>query len=118
MKIMIPFEISEDFISDVLCTAFEGGSTYWINDITNKSTEPKSMYFSESVAKGDTIIIQDNEDYKEHTLNAEIFCKGYERYVKYCMKRGWEVYYDTCDIDGEVADMIIQFAIFNDLIFG
>lgn len=118
MQIMIPITITEEFIADVICTAFEGGSNYWIQDVTNLSENPKSQYFSESVAKGDTILITDNEDGTDHPLNAEIFCKGYEQYVKFCISKGREVYYDPCDIDSEVADMILQFALFNDIIFG
>ena len=118
MQVMIPFKITEDFIADVLCTAFEGGSNYWINNIENTSENPKSQYFSECVAKGDTIIITDNEDYKEYPLNSKIFARGYKRYVQFCIREGREIYYDPCDIDSEIADVILQFALFNDIVFG
>lgn len=118
MKIMIPFEIKEEFISDVLSTAFSGGSNYWIEDIKNLSNDPKSHHFSRSVAQGDTLEIIDNEDYKVHKLDKDIFAEGYKRYAEFCLKKGIQVYSDPCDIDSQVADMILQFAIFNDLIFG
>lgn len=118
MQIMIPFEITEEFVSDVLCTAFEGGSVYWISSMSNLSPEPKSQYFSESVAKGDTIEIIDNEDHKVYKLDFNTFAEGYKRYVDYCLKNGREVYSDPCDIDAEVADIILQFALFNEIIFG
>lgn len=118
MKIMIPFEIKEEFISDVLSTAFNGGSNYWIEDIKNLSESPKSYYFSKSVAQGDTLEIIDNEDYKVHKLDKNIFAEGYKRYAEFCLKKGIQVYSDPCDIDSQVADMILQFAIFNELIFG
>ena len=81
MKIMIPFEIKEDFIADVLSTAFNGGSNYWIEDITNLSECPKSQYFSKSVAQGDTLEILDNEDYKVHKLDKNIFAEGYRKFL-------------------------------------
>ena len=118
MKIMIPFEITEEFIADVLNTAFSGGSTYWIEDIKNTSDKPKSHYFSKSVAQGDTLEITDNEDYRIYKLDKNIFAEGYRRYVEFCLKRKMTVYYDPSDIDSIEADMILQFAIFNEIVFG
>lgn len=118
MQIMIPFEITKEFVSDILCTALEGGSNYWIAEVRNLSDNPKSQYFSESVAKGDTIEIMDNEDNNVYKLDFNTLAEGYRRYVFYCLKNGREVYSDPCDIDAEVADIILQFALFNEIVFG
>lgn len=118
MQIMIPFEITKEFVSEVLCTAFEGGSNYWIADVRNLSDKPKSQYFSISVAKGDTIEIIDNEDHKAYKLDFNTLAEGYKRYVDYCLKNGRQVYSDPCDIDAEIADIILQFALFNEIVFG
>lgn len=118
MQIMIPFEITKEFVSDVLCTALSfGGSSYWIAEIRNLSDNPKSELFSESVAEGDTIEIMDNEDNKKYKLDFNTFAVGYIRYVTYCLQNGKQVFSDPCDIDAEVADTILQFALFDNIVF-
>lgn len=118
IQIKIPFNITDEFIEDVLCTAFEGGSNYWIYDVKNTNTSPSSHYFSTSVANGDTLIIIDNENFKEHTLDKYIFAEGFKRYVENSIARGFDFYTDPCDIDSGIADEILQYAVFKDIIFG
>lgn len=116
MTVNIPFRITEQFMADVLCTCFEGGSNYWIEDVTNLSNNPKSQYFSESFAKGDklSILVED----LIYELSHQRFVKGFRLYVKHCIENKLPVYTDPCDIDGEIADMILQFALFSELVYG
>lgn len=118
MIVNVPFKITEEFMSDVICTAFEGGSNYWIEDVRNLSKEPKAIHFSESFAKGDELEILAYDDDVEYTLTHKKFLKGYKLYVKHCTEKHLPVYTDPCDIDSDVADMILQFALFNELVYG
>lgn len=118
MKIMIPFELTEKYIGDVLYTAFSGGSNYWIDSVKTIDNPHDDQYPSECVAKGGTIEVVDNEYYKAHILNAEIFAKGFQKYADFCIKRGREICFNSWEVDAEISDIILQFTLFSDIIFG
>lgn len=124
-KIDVPFEITQEFIDDVLCTAFEGGITHWCDKVVVRDNDYKGgEYASEVVSRGGVvdIVVDDGEfididEYKEG-LNLERFINGYKLYTQWCLDRKIEILTDPAEIDAEIADIIVQFAVFGEIIFG
>lgn len=115
-KVSVPFEITKEYVEDVICTCFEGGSTYWIDKVTCDKCLP-GKYYSEYITNDEIIIIV--ADGKEYPLDLDLFIKGLRRYIKFCIKNGREVnVFDTSDMDADICDSILQFALFGDIIYG
>lgn len=125
--VQVPFEITEEFVSDVLTSAFEGGSNYWIqwNGFKVVKDIKGIVHLSEVVAKGGIVSILPDEDpgiegHEEGTpfkLDRDIFVQGFQRYIEFCMKHGRAIQVDPGDIDANEADLILQLALFNDEVF-
>jgi hypothetical protein len=136
ITIQIPFTINQEFVDDIMCTAFEGGINYWcdgaeiIEKINGKSDRKGQDYLHGVISRGGTIRLlvepfEDNctmsEKYPnsaEYVLTLDKFVEGYKKYIEWAMKNNMTVYTDTCDIDAGISDNIIQFALFNDIVFG
>ena len=131
----VSIDITDEFVEDVIVTMFEGGSTYWIDhvecDIQNK---PKGMPVSEWITKqllaDKEIKIIDNEFGDEVVLTIDKFIIGLGEWVKeYPERVSFESIFvnetherllmiDAGNIDANEADLILQFAVFNGVVFG
>jgi hypothetical protein len=111
---------SED-INDIITAALEGGINYWCNE-AEVVGEYLGEYASEQISKGGTIILHDAESEDTWELNLEKLLRGIELAIEEEYLADYEWYdadsIDTCQIDADVADAIIQFAIFEEIIFG
>lgn len=119
IKIETTIKLSDEDINDLMVCALEGGINYWCNLATAKFV-PEGVeydYLSELISKGGVIELTDAEDVSEKwDLNLSKFLNGVK---EVCKIRG---FYSGQDLinnhDAEVADMIIQFALFNEIVFG
>lgn len=114
-------KVTQDDIDDIMCTALEGGICYWccraevVGDYLGE-------FASEQIARGGTLKLYDSEEDEVYWLNLDKLLNGiklaYEGnyYSDYDWCDGAEL--DCCQIDAEVADVIIQLALFNDVIYG
>lgn len=119
--ISIPFEIDQEFVDGVMSSAFCDGICYWCERIDVKDNDYKgTKYASEVIARGGTIIIvTDEEDgNREFELDLDKLIEGYRKYAESRVNRGIKFYTDPCDIDSVEADIIVQYAIFGEVIFG
>lgn len=116
--------LTSENIDDIMCSALEGGITYWCTAASLGDNEDYlGEFISEQISRGGTLKLYDNEEEKWHVLTLEKFLRGISlasthRYA------GNNVYkwidrgeFDTGNIDGEAADAIIQYALFNDIIY-
>ncbi len=107
--------INDEFIDDVMCSALEGGVNYWCMGIKVVNDDYKGRdCASDVISQGGSIIFFDENDENCGTLTKEKFIKGAERYLSECI-RDVE---DAGDIDGGGADEIVQYALFNELVYG
>lgn len=139
-KYIITEEINttEEDLTDIICTAFEGGIGHW-GCVDNTKSEwkdkPDDMPVSEFVSKllisGKEITIFDAELEEDElteediwTLNLEKLLSGIKKYIEAsrpsclytaCLNQG---NVDAFNIDIEDADCIIQYALFGELTFG
>ena len=114
-------KVTAEDIDDIMCSALEGGINYWcckaevVGDYLGE-------YPSVQISRGGTLKLHDAEEDEVYELTLEKFLNGIELAIQhnYFAEYGWcngnEL--DTCQVDAEVADCIIQLALFDDVIFG
>ena len=76
---------------------------------------------SEEISRGGTLRLHDAESDDAWDLNMEKFCNGFRLWLENGCDRYGAVNaprVDTSEIDGDMADMIIQCAIFGEVIYG
>lgn len=107
-------------IDDIMCAALEGGITGWCR-AAKLVGKMLGEYAHEQIARGGSLMLYDAESSDKWELTLDKFLRG----LALAIESGASVtidaesgYIDTSDVDAECADMIIQFALFGDLVFG
>ena len=117
----INVKVTAEDIDDIMATALEGGINYWCNK-ANVHGQYLGEYASEQISRGGTLKLHDMEENRNHLLTRNGLLKGIAKaieggyYADYNWHNGSEI--DTCQVDAEVADVIIQLALFDDVIYG
>lgn len=121
LTIQKTLNITEEDIDDIMCTALEGGVTNWCSR-AKVVGEYLGEYGHEQIARGGKLLLYDMVEDKEYELTLEDLLKGIKMAVQegYYENYGWFTgsSLDTCNIDAEVADVIIQFALFEEVVYG
>lgn len=110
----------EEFLSDILITAVEGGTGYWAQ-VSNYNHTPAAnahVTLHEYHEEDDEGIIP------QHLVDLDTIEKGLDLYLSFLKDRvdaTWREYMaanlqnDAGDFDAEDADVIVQFAIFGEI---
>jgi hypothetical protein len=109
--------ISEEDLADLMVAALEGGINYWAGQCTVVEKVEGKEYSSDVVAYGGSVLISNADDERETwTLTTSKLIKG----VVYAMKHyEYESAEDLMDShDAETADVIVQFALFDEIVYG
>lgn len=126
IEIAYQVEFTNEDINDIMATALEGGITYWCGRVEVKDKDLKGQeYASDVISHDGTLLIYDSEDEDEvWELTREKFINGLKKFLQLCDKE----YFKSIDysireldismIDAEDADIIIQYALFNEIVFG
>ena len=117
---IINFSLTEEDIDDIMDAAFYG-INYWCCDAEVVGAY-LGDYASEQISRGGTIKLHDAESDDVWELTLEKFLNG----VKLWIENGDDEYgavgtdgkVDVCKIDAAMADIIIQYAIFEEIVFG
>ena len=122
-------KITNEDIDDIVSTALEGGINYWCSK-ASVIGEYLGEYASDQISRGGELILKLREPVEgepdEYVLSREKLLNGIKAYLLNPNKpyniiglldKG-ELYLETANVDAEVADMIIQYAIFNEIVFG
>ena len=122
ITINIPFEIDQEFVDDVMCTALEGGISYWakILDVDVKNVTEKYEYLSDAVSRGAVIHfgdVEEEEDDSNWFFGLDEFIKGVTLYLQ---RKGHalEPQTDPGYIDVDHADVIVQLGLFGEVVYG
>lgn len=118
-KAHVTVGITQEDVEFAIVTSFEGGSNYWLAVNSSKPwwtdkphDEPLSMWASQLLLEGKTIYLCDREDSEEQwELTLKKLINGFSKYIaRYGMNRDkW---------DADTADSIIQYALFDKLVYG
>ena len=127
LKVTMEHEFTIQDICDLMVTALEGGINYWCRKAEKKlnsdgtyfgvaeEDQNKVDYASDLIAYNGTLILYDAESDDKWELTLDKFLEGIKRQ---CINRSIALSdlldnHDACD-----ADCIVQYAIFNELVFG
>jgi ABC-type phosphate transport system substrate-binding protein len=121
LPIVIVLQITEEDIEDIVDTALDCGIFYWC-ERAKYTSDPCGDTDGKHLINGGTILFYDNEDGSETELTLDKLLDGIDKWVA----KGYDRYHavqsdgtlDTCEIDAEMADIIFQFALFGDIIYG
>jgi hypothetical protein len=119
--------VSKEDIDDIMCSALEGGVTYWC-DRCEVVGEYKGKYASEQISGYGELRFHVIEEFEEgidtYELNKEKFLKGLQKWIDeegaydaIGCDDGQFLYLDTGNIDGNTADSIIQYALFGEIVY-
>lgn len=118
-KIDVEIRISNEDIDDIMVCALEGGINYWCGKCEVVG-DYLGEYASDQISRGGELILYDIEDEDEHwKLNKGKLLKGIRMYIEngyYNIVNNGKI--NAYEIDAEVADCIIQYALFGGIIFG
>lgn len=124
MKIELNIIITNEDIDDIVCTAIEGGINYWCGEIEVVG-ELLGEYTSDQISRGGELILHVIENPNENwILNKEKLLYGIEKYITEYMTYGtWDNILDgnkidVSYVDALIADVIIQHALFDEIVFG
>ena len=121
MEIKTTLTVTEEDIDDIMVSALEGGITYWCGK-AKVVGEYLGEFASEQIARNGKLLLYDMVEDAEYELSREDLLKGIKMAVEegYYDNYGWcdGHHLDTCQIDAEVADVIIQLALFEEVIYG
>lgn len=123
MKLELEVVVTQEDIDDIMAGALEGGINYWCGE-TEVVGNYLGEYASEQISRGGQLILHDIEEDETYTLDREKFMKGLKMYFEkphpydILEEIDNKLKIDTCNADGTVCDMIIQYALFDDIVFG
>jgi hypothetical protein len=124
--VTVPVELDDQFIEDMVVTAFEGGSNYWVDHVQinhpageKMKGEPVSTWAASALNLGGNVVVFVREEGDSHdcppvTMTKEMLVSGIQTWINN----------HTCspealmDYDADDADCVLQYAVFGELVFG
>ena len=113
------FVVSDEDIDDIMSAALDGGIAYWCckAKVVGKYL---GEYASEQIARGGVLLLYDSEDGSVNELTLEKFLTGLRLWIE--DERAFHLTeagrLDVEQIDAAAADAIIQYALFDDVVYG
>jgi len=127
ISITIEQEIKPEEINDLIVTALEGGINYWCRKAIKKvdpdgnwfgvapENQDKIVYASDLIGYGGVLTICDAESSDKWELTLENMLKGIQMH---CTNKKVSVAELMDDYDADDADAVVQYALFNEIVFG
>jgi len=116
-KITVTNMIDEQTISDVLVTAFEGGINYWCPYAVKVDHWPENAsYASDVVAQGFPVDIYIEDEDTWQTLTLDKVMKGIELFL--ALRNESISYLNGPSFDADDADLVVQYALFGEIVYG
>ena len=121
--------VTQENIDDILVGALEGGITYWCSKVRVVGIKYLGEYASEQISRGGKLDFYAFEsafdnDITCYRLTLDKLLKGIARFYKenkndiMFVNDGDRVTVDCCNADAPRCDCIIQYALFNEIVFG
>ena len=111
--VLKPIEVTDEHLDSILVGCFEGGSNYWIQRVEVAKDDYKGKkYASECVAAGGELFITTTEGDK-HLLTKESLINGLQLYLDESKHKNW-----PDGGDAQTDDLILQYALFGEVVYG
>ena len=116
-KIEVEITVTDEQMTDIMVTALEGGINYWCGKakIVKLPTDNRITIASDVIAKGGVLKLYDLGSNDTWILDQEKLINGIKKYMAEENICSMEELIDNHDAD--VADKIIQYAIFKEQMF-
>lgn len=123
IKIKLEVVVTNEDIDDIMCSALEGGITFWCDSATVIG-DCLGQYGHEQISRGGQLKLHDFEQEQDLILTREKFLVGLQKYlanptyadiIEIIDHKGR---LDTSYADAEVADSIVQLAVFGMEVYG
>lgn len=119
VSVVINFVVSDEDSDDIMSAALDGGITYWCCK-AEVIGEYLGEYASEQIARGGSLKLYDMEDDTVSELTLDKFLNGLRLWIEneraFVLTNAGRL--DVGQIDALAADAIIQYALFNDVVYG
>lgn len=116
--------VTDEDIDDIMVSALEGGINHWCAEAKVQG-DYLGEFASDQISRGGTLLLYDAKERKYEELTKEKFLEGLKRYLEH------PIYEDTiypgthegrflvdCTlIDAPASDMIIQYALFGEVVY-
>lgn len=136
LEITAKVMVTEEDVDDIVTTALEGGICYWCNRAEVKG-EYIGEFASEQIGKGGTLLLHvveafDDDETEWYELSKEKLLKGVKKYLE-DESKPYNILCDSTDsvgsskgyyvldcsmVDAIIADMIVQYALFGEIVYG
>lgn len=122
IDVSIKVKIFKEDLEDILVTAFEGGINYWC-PLVEIIGEPKGEDTIHHFVNGGVIRIWDNEDsenpkdWKHYDIGKFSLTEAIGKYANTDSSILYNDELDTGMIDADIADCIVQLAVFGELVY-
>ena len=113
-------KLTDEDIDDIVCTALEGGITYWCSSAEVVGGKYLGEYASDQISRGGSLRLYDAEEDKSYELTKYKFVTGFALACRdgYLDEAFDGDGFDTGEIDAELADVIVQYALFGEVVYG
>lgn len=123
LEVKFNVEVTNQDIDDIMCTALEGGITYWCRRAEVVGGKYLGEYAHEQISRGGSLMLYDTEISDKWELTLDKFKQGLQLYLSENTEaidgNDAGIYQlDTSYIDAYEADEIIQYALFGEVVFG
>lgn len=113
INIKVPITFTAEQIGDLLCTAFAGGSNYWIEEVIPHKVDECTYIHEIPLNRG--ILYIKTVDNDTVTLTPESLEKGLQVLAD---NYAWFIAHIINDnADAETADVFLQCCVFGDLVY-
>ena len=114
--------LSDEDIDCIMSGALDGGISYWACKAEVVEDEYLGEFASEQISRGGSLRIYDREDSETYLLTLEKLLRGFSMALLLGYGDTWvdnpENTVDSCCIDANGCDVIVQLALFGDVIYG
>lgn len=123
LKMELSVIVTQEDIDDIMVGVLEGGINYWCDE-AKVVGDYLGEYASQQISRGGQLLLHDFEEDETYMLNKEKFLKGLRMYFEkphpydVLKEIGNKLRIDCCNADARVCDMIIQYALFGNVIYG
>lgn len=120
-------KVTREDIDDIMIAALEGGITYWCckAEVVGNTLE---TYVSEQIGRGGALRLYDNDGSNSYFLNVDRLLAGIKKYIA-AENKPHDILcrasdntgcrrIDSAKVDAAVADMIIQYAVMGEIVYG
>lgn len=118
----IKASLTQENIDDIMVSALEGGINYWCSEAEVVEDKRCADWGHEQIARGGALILHDAESDDKWELTLEKFLNGVKLWLQNNEDRYGAVAsdgtFDPGEVDGEMADLIVQYALFGEVVFG